>query len=89
MALSSTQDKLDVWGDYMQDDVRLGELGDLDKHELKAFLDAMDGAVDNLIGDKSVDLKTAMPDPGKTVLTPQQKTLALLYITQKRIEKGL
>ncbi len=82
MAVLPEADRVDVWGEHMARNTEEYSLG---KADLRAVVDAADvWAQDN-----KASYNAALPLPGRTALSTQQKADVLVRILRKRFGAGI
>jgi hypothetical protein len=86
MAVLTTEQRREIWAKVQQDLSASHEpIGAISKSDLRDALDA----VDVWVSTSAASFNSALPEPAKSVLTPLQKSRALLYIVRKRFQEGI
>lgn len=81
MAALATQDRFDLWADFMR---RNAESITISKPDLRAAVDA----IDNWVESNKTAFNAAIPQPARAALTAPQKAALFMYVVGKRFDKG-
>lgn len=84
MAELSSEDRQELWAEYMRELSQEAEPLALTKTDLRAAVDALDSFFHN----NAATVNNAIPQPARSALTTEQKARLLLFVIRKRYIKG-
>lgn len=80
MAILSSQQRADLWAQFMREFPKDETLGALTKVDLRAAVDALD----QFLSDNAAAVNNSIPQPARSELTARQKALLLIAVVRAR-----
>ena len=80
MAVLTSEQRHDLWADFMREFPKEQTLGAITKAQLRAAVDDLD----QFFSDNAATVNAAIPQPARGVLTTRQKALLLIHVIRAR-----